>query len=164
MHHSVCNQQICENLFYYLPLSVPWLTDLCKSVVIFKYQRTHSYVFTCGQRFKHESELNTHLKAHKSKPIKCDHCDYMNKEQRNVQAHMRVHSNQLPFVCILCGKHFRWQEQKWRHIPNCPGDWLYWKLLVIMLECCIFSSFYPHCDCSTPRYDEQAWMFMYSYI
>ena len=35
----------------------------------------------CGQRFKHESELNAHLKAHKSKPIKCDHCDYTNKDQ-----------------------------------------------------------------------------------
>ena len=30
----------------------------------------------CGQRFKRESELNAHLKAHTSKPIKCDYCDY----------------------------------------------------------------------------------------
>ena len=33
----------------------------------------------CGQRFKRELELNAHLKAHESKPIKCDHCDYTNK-------------------------------------------------------------------------------------
>ena len=38
----------------------------------------------CGQRFKRESELNAHLKAHDSKPIKCEHCDYTNKDQRNV--------------------------------------------------------------------------------
>ena len=76
----------------------------------------------CGQRFKRESELNAHLKAHDSKPIKCEHCDYTNKDQRNVRAHMRIHSEKLPFYCILCGKRFRWQEQKRRHIPNCTGD------------------------------------------
>ena len=38
----------------------------------------------CGQRFKRESELNAHLKAHDSKPIKCEHCDYTNKDQRNL--------------------------------------------------------------------------------
>ena len=76
----------------------------------------------CGQRFKRESELNAHLKAHDSKPIKCEHCDYTNKDQRNVRAHMRIHSEKLPFFCILCGKRFRWQEQKRRHIPNCTGD------------------------------------------
>ena len=76
----------------------------------------------CGQRFKRESELNAHLKVHDSKPIKCENCDYTNKDQSNVRAHMRVHSEQLPFFCILCGKCFRWQEQKCRHIPNCTGD------------------------------------------
>ena len=38
----------------------------------------------CGQRFKREAELNAHLKAHDSKPIKCEHCDYTNKDKRNV--------------------------------------------------------------------------------
>ena len=76
----------------------------------------------CGQCFKRESELNAHLKAHDSKPIKCEHCDYTNKDQRNVRAHMRIHSEKLPFYCILCGKRFQWQEQKRRHIPNCTGD------------------------------------------
>ena len=75
----------------------------------------------CGQRFKRESELNAHLKAHDSTPIKCEHCDYTNKDQRNLRAHMRIHSEKLPFFCILCGKRFRWQEQKRRHIPNCTG-------------------------------------------
>ena len=76
----------------------------------------------CGQRFKRESELNAHLKAHDSTPIKCEHCDYTNKDQRNLRAHMRIHSEKLPFFCVLCGKRFRWQEQKCRHIPNCTGD------------------------------------------
>ena len=76
----------------------------------------------CGQRFKCESELNAHLKEHTSKPISCEYCDYKNTDKRNVCAHMRVHSNELPFFCILCGKQFKWQEQKKQHLPNCPSD------------------------------------------
>ena len=72
----------------------------------------------CSQRFKCELEL----KAHMSKPIKCEYCDYKNTDKRNVQAHMHVHSNKLPFLCILCGNHFKWQEQKKRHMPKYPGD------------------------------------------
>ena len=76
----------------------------------------------CGQQFKHESELKVHLKAHTSKPIKCDYCDYNNTDERNVWAHMHVHSDELPFFSIIRGKRFKWQEQKKRHMPKCPGD------------------------------------------
>ena len=36
----------------------------------------------CGQWFKRESELNAHLKAHTSKPISCEYCDYKNTDKR----------------------------------------------------------------------------------
>ena len=35
----------------------------------------------CGQQFKCESELNAHLKAHTSKPLKCDFCAYQNSDK-----------------------------------------------------------------------------------
>ena len=57
----------------------------------------------CGQWFKRESELNAHLKAHTSKPIKCDYCDYKNMDKRNVQAHVQVHSDELPFLVYCVG-------------------------------------------------------------
>ena len=66
----------------------------------------------CGQRFKRESELNTHLKAHTSKLLKCEFCAYQNSDKQNLCAHMRVHSDTLPYICALCGKRFKWQEQK----------------------------------------------------
>ena len=76
----------------------------------------------CGQWFKWESELNTHLKAHTSKPLKCEFCAYQNSDKRNLCAHMRVHSDTLPYICALCGKRFKWQEQKKRHYSKCSGD------------------------------------------
>ena len=57
----------------------------------------------CGQWFKCESELNAHLKAHTSKPISCEYCNYKNTDKRNVRAHMRVHSDELPFFVYYVG-------------------------------------------------------------
>ena len=76
----------------------------------------------CGQCFKCGSELNAHLKAHTSKPIKCEYCDYQNSDKRNLGAHIRVHSDKLSYSCIICGEQFKWQEQKRCHPPKCPGD------------------------------------------
>ena len=61
----------------------------------------------CGRRFKRNSELNAHLKKHTGKPIKCEYCDYSNKDIRNVRAHTRVHLDVQCFVCAKCGKRFK---------------------------------------------------------
>ena len=66
----------------------------------------------CGRRFKRNSELNAHLKKHTGKPIKCEYCDYSNKDIRNVRAHTRVHLDVQRFVCAKCGKRFKWGSQK----------------------------------------------------
>ena len=76
----------------------------------------------CGRHFKRESELNAHLVAHSKNKIKCDQCDYSNLDIRNVCAHSRVHSENLPYHCPLCNKGFKWQEQKCRHLRSCEGD------------------------------------------
>ena len=60
----------------------------------------------CGKRFKRESELNAHLFSHNKVPQKCEHCPYTNS--CNLRAHMRKHSNVLPFKCSQCGKGFKW--------------------------------------------------------
>ena len=77
----------------------------------------------CGKRFKRSSELNAHLKNHTGKPIKCDYCEYLNKDIRNVKAHSRVHFDIEKFVCGKCGKKFKWGSQKKRHVDSgkCPG-------------------------------------------
>ena len=69
--------------------------DLCLRVnttrtteVNLKMQGFVCFKANCGQRLKCESELNSHLKAHTSKPIKCEYRDYKNTDKRNVEAHM----------------------------------------------------------------------------
>ena len=76
----------------------------------------------CGKRFKRSSELNAHLKNHTGKLIKCEHCEYTNKDVRNVRAHARVHTDIQSFLC-KCSKTFKWGSQKKRHVDSgkCPG-------------------------------------------
>ena len=77
----------------------------------------------CGKWFKRESELNAHLFSHNKVPQKCEHCTYTNSDPHNLQAHMRKHSNVLPFKCSQCGKGFEWVQQRVRHLNSgkCPG-------------------------------------------
>ena len=76
----------------------------------------------CGKRFKHESELNAHLLSHNKKELQCDECPYKNSDVRNLRAHKRWHSDALPFKCALCGKGFKWIQQRIRHLKSgtCP--------------------------------------------
>ena len=76
----------------------------------------------CGKRFKRDNELKAHVKSHRKTPIKCGEkgCGYSNKDIRNVKAHRKCHSNRLPYSCPGCGKRFRWQQQKKRHLSVCP--------------------------------------------
>ena len=69
------------------------------------------------------SQETKSLKGHTGKPIKCEHCEYSNKDIRNVRAHARVHTNIQSFVC-KCGKTFKWGSQKKCHVDSgkCPGQ------------------------------------------
>ena len=76
----------------------------------------------CGKRFKQESDLNAHLVSHGKKEYVCDKCPYKNTDPRNLRAHKRRHSDALPFKCTMCGKGFKWVQQRICHVKsgNCP--------------------------------------------
>ena len=76
----------------------------------------------CGKRFKRESELNAHLVSHNKKQFKCEKCPYSNSDPRNLRAHKRRHSDELPFKCAFCGQGFKWIQQRSRHVKSgkCP--------------------------------------------
>ena len=65
----------------------------------------------CGKRFKRESELNAHLVSHNKKQFKCEECPYSNSDPRNLRAHKRRHSDELPFKCASCREGFKWIQQ-----------------------------------------------------
>ena len=72
----------------------------------------------CGKRFKRESELNAHLVSHNKKQFKCEECPYSNPDPRNLRAHKRRHSDELPFKCASCGEGFKWVQQRIRHVKS----------------------------------------------
>ena len=76
----------------------------------------------CGKWFKRKGELNAHLVVHSGETVNCEEegCSYSTNDPRNLRAHLRSHSDELPFKCIFCGKGHRYEEQKKRHINKCP--------------------------------------------
>ena len=62
---------------------------------------------SCDRQFKSISDLNRLVKSHtKGECYHCDHCDYKNKDKRNTDSHMRVHStdDESRYECDKCSK------------------------------------------------------------
>ena len=78
-------------------------------------------VKSCSKSFKGQGDLNRHIRTHKKGGWHhCAHCDYKNKDKRNVSSHMRVHlpKGEEPYVCTKCEKRFRFGTQYRRHLKS----------------------------------------------
>ena len=78
-------------------------------------------VKTCSKSFKGQGDLNRHIRAHKKGGWHhCTHCDYKNKDKRNVSSHMRVHlpEGDEPYACTKCDKRFCFGTQYRRHLKS----------------------------------------------
>ena len=74
---------------------------------------------SCPKSFKGQGDLNWHIRTHKKGGWHhCAHCDYKNKDKRNVSSHMRVHipKGEEPYVCTKCEKRFHFGTQYRRHL------------------------------------------------
>ena len=71
----------------------------------------------CKKSYFSKGELTKHAETHKKISWSCELCSYTNKDKRNLKAHMRVHSNLKPYMCVNCLELFRYDTQLRRHLP-----------------------------------------------
>uniref|UniRef100_A0A8D8A961 Zinc finger protein 235 n=1 Tax=Culex pipiens TaxID=7175 RepID=A0A8D8A961_CULPI len=72
----------------------------------------------CGKRLKHRNLLQAHIrKAHNSR-YECSQCGKFLQSKYALETHMRIHTNEKPFGCELCGERFRIKVLMKRHLAN----------------------------------------------
>ena len=82
----------------------------------------------CGKTFFFKGDLTKHVKIHRKVKWKCQHCPYVPKDERNLKAHQRLHSNLKPYICKNCLQLFKYNEQlKWHRAK--PKDCEHFKTL-----------------------------------
>ena len=69
----------------------------------------------CGKTFFFKGHLTKHVKTHQKIKWKCQHCKYVSKDERNLKAHQRLHSNLKSYICKNCLQLFKYNEQLKRH-------------------------------------------------
>ena len=67
----------------------------------------------CGKWFKHKGECDKHARTHTAADLKCDQCDYITKDIRNLRRHMMCHSDKKKLSCGNYGQLFKW-HMEWK--------------------------------------------------
>ena len=103
----------------------------------------------CDRQFKNIWDLNHHMNSHKKGGwYHCNYCDYKNKDKRNTDSHMHIHSTDEEdkwYECDKCGKHMRFSTQfKWHKEQGCNAlceplhvGTINVRLLVCLSDCCL---------------------------
>ena len=61
-----------------------------------------------GKWFHQKWELMVHIKKYDGEEFKCDTCDFTRNLEKQLKEHKRKHSDDCPYVCIVCNKGFRY--------------------------------------------------------
>ena len=73
----------------------------------------------CNKSYLRKGELTAHTLTHKKGHVcKCRLCNYTSPDQRNLKAHMRVHSKLKRYLCLHCSQLFRYDTQLRRHLKK----------------------------------------------
>ena len=74
---------------------------------------------TCDRSFKNVGDYNRHAKTHEAGGwYSCNKCSYKNKDKRNCDSHMRIHTadgEKERYECGCCHKQMRFSTQVKRH-------------------------------------------------
>ena len=108
-----------------------WVCDSCGKMFdyeshLLQHQRVHDnearlycQTTSCKKSFKNVGDYNRHLKTHEAGGwYTCKLCPYKNKDKRNRDSHMRVHTKKGEkerYECLHCHKQIRFSTQLKRH-------------------------------------------------
>ena len=84
-------------------------------------EKGHScFAKDCSKSFKNKSSLIRHIKVHAGNIFMCptNGCSYSNPDERNLKAHMIVHTDTHQYSCTHCGQAFKHHTQMARHVNN----------------------------------------------
>ena len=72
-------------------------------------------VKNCGKWFLRKWELTMHVKKHDGTKLKCDVCEFTTNLNKHLKEHMRKHSDDYPYICVIRNKGFRYRSGLKRH-------------------------------------------------
>ena len=94
----------------------PFAKDRDKHLISHKKVKSHFCIHPgCGKGYFNEHNLKKHTKTHEKKLRKCPQCKYTSPDKWHLKAHMRVHSDLKPYLCLKCLELFKYHIQLVRH-------------------------------------------------
>ena len=118
------------------PRLFPYMTqDVTK---VFNQQSHRNACDECNRSFISRQGLINHKKlSHGSKEdcFTCNFCDKIFPTRAQLTRHMKVHSNDRPYVCELCNKRYKHKQDLKFHMDSMKHWWflMYWFTILIWL-------------------------------
>jgi uncharacterized C2H2 Zn-finger protein len=87
---------------------------------LFSYMKPFVCPFTnCGKKYSQKSSLNAHIRSHTGdKPFICPDCGKSFSRKPSMKRHRLAHSGEKPFNCEMCSKSFSRKDVLYSHMKR----------------------------------------------